>query len=188
MEVADIAEKYCAFLRGINTGRSKIAMSELRRAFCGMGLADPRTVLATGNVVLSLSGENLAELKIQIENDLSIRFSYDAHVFIKSRKDIEVILGAARNIGLPKNCHLYVLVCDEESLPSELSRLFSSLPALPEEKLVLAGNAPFWIVPKGFTLKSPFGTKILGGSEYKTRLTSRNISTIEKVCALMQSM
>ena len=43
--------QYCAFLRGINVGGLKIAMADLRQLMEELGLADVRTVLATGNAV-----------------------------------------------------------------------------------------------------------------------------------------
>jgi hypothetical protein len=38
-----------------------------------------------------------------------------------------------------------------------------------------------WIVAKGETLSSDFGSMVLGNKKYKEKLTSRNINTIERI-------
>jgi uncharacterized protein (DUF1697 family) len=66
-------------------------------------------------------------------------------------------------------------------LESELKEFFDSVTNEPQEKLVMRESGMFWIVPKGSTLKSEFGSKVLGNKKYKSSLTSRNINTIQKI-------
>lgn len=176
-------EKYCAFLRGINVNGVNIKMDALKEAFVRMGLPDAKTILATGNVIFtpaegSPSGR---EIKTQIEKALSRNFSYDAHVILRSSTEIRDIAASAQAIDVPEECHLYHLLCDDAQVLPDLKQLFDSISHVPDERLILLQSGAFWIVPKGSTLSSDFGSKGLGNKKYKDRLTSRNINTIQKV-------
>ena len=45
--------RYCAFLRGINVGGTKLNMADLKTEFEAAGFTGVITVLATGNVIFS---------------------------------------------------------------------------------------------------------------------------------------
>lgn len=182
-----MAEKYCVFLRGINVNGINIKMNALKEAFHKMGFKDVTTVLATGNVIISLSEENSSreELKFFIEEELSKYFQYDAHVIIHSNKEIQEIYSDAQAIDVPEGFHNYCLLSDDRELFPELKNLFDSVPHVPHENFIIIGDGAFWVVSKGDTLNSNFGSKVLGSKKYKSRLTSRNINTIQKICQKM---
>ena len=46
-------EKYCVFLRGINVNGIKIKMQDLKAVLTNLGFTDVKTILATGNVILT---------------------------------------------------------------------------------------------------------------------------------------
>ncbi len=178
-----MAKNYCAFLRGINVNGTSMKMDALKAAFIEMGFADVKTVLASGNVIFSSAGEDSSaqELKSSIENGLSGYFHYDAHVFIRDGKEIREMLDAAQTNHVPEECHHYSLLFDDRELFTNLKQLFDAMPHAPHEQLTLHSSGAFWIVPKGLTLASDFGTKVLGSKQYKSRLTSRNMNTIQKI-------
>ncbi len=182
-----MAEKYCAFLRGVNVNGINIKMDVLKAAFIDMGFQNVKTILATGNVIFSDVKEHNPgqDIKATIENALSSHFGYDAHIFIRSNTQIQAILCAARTITVPDKCHHYCLLCDDTRLPLELKELFDSMPHMPQEQFIAHEVGAFWIVPKGSTLSSDFGAKILGSKKYKSLLTSRNINTMEKIYKAM---
>jgi len=178
-----MADKYCVFLRGINVNGIKIKMDALKAVFYEMGFLDVRTILATGNVVISVtegSGHG-QELKSSIEKELSEHFNYEAHIILRSNKEIMEIHTAAQSVTVPEGCHNYFLFCDDKELFSELSNLFESMPHAPQEQFLPSIHGAFWVVPKGFTLESEFGSNVLGNKKYKGRLTSRNMNTVEKI-------
>ena len=183
----DMKEKYCAFLRGINVNGVNIKMDALKEAFVGMGFPDAQTILATGNVIFTPAEGNPSgqEAKAYIEKELGRNFSYDAHVILRSRAEVRDVLNSAEAVDVPEECHLYYLLCDDAQVLPELEQLFGSVPHAPDEKLIPLRSGAFWIVPKGSTLSSDFGSKVLGNKKYKNRLTSRNINTIQKVYKTM---
>lgn len=174
-------EKYCVFLRGINVNGIKIKMEALVDAFNIMGFSEARTILATGNVVISYAQNNREDLKPHIEKGLAGYFNYDAYVFLRSFDEIKDIFLTSQTLLVPEGFHCYYLLCDNDKLPSELKQIFDTVSKLPDEQFILHNKGAFWLVPKGSTLSSNFGSKILGEKKYKAGLTSRNISTIEKV-------
>lgn len=181
-------QKYAVFLRGINVNGITIKMEALKSAFEEMGFSDVKTLLATGNVVISSPGNGMSkeELTAFIEGKLREHFSYDAHVFLLDSAETTTVCAAANEITVSESCHHYFLLCGDEEILSEIGALFESVSHGPEEQFILLPYGASWIVPKGSTLSSEFGSKVLGRKKYKDKLTSRNMNTMEKIRALMQ--
>jgi uncharacterized protein (DUF1697 family) len=157
-------------------------MKELKEFFVGLGFTDVKTILATGNVLVTIDEDRLKnDRKETIERELSKAFSYEAHIIIRSRSEIEAICMEASKIQLPQDYHLYVLLCDSEEVVMELSTVFGRMEHSRSELVVPYRKELLWMVPKGDTLKSEFGSKVLQSKKYKDKLTSRNINTIEKL-------
>lgn len=178
--------KFCAFLRGVNVKGTAMKMDKLKEAFKEMGFENCKTILATGNVIFvcdnSLTG---GELRAFIEQKLSSFFDYDANVFIRSAKEVTNMVTAGNTISHSEDNHLYVLISDEKELLLELRELFNKVVHEPGEEFIVEADTAFWTVPKGSTLSSEFGSKVLGSKKYKSALTSRNQNTMEKVLAAM---
>lgn len=175
-------KKICCFLRGVNVKGTSMKMADLKTAFEKMGFTDISTIQASGNVIFDAS-DNLGkeELKQAIEKQLSSYFQYDANVFLRERREIEELLSTAKALTVPGDCHLYSLICDNKEILEELKALFLETPHEPLEEYIVTETDAFWTVPKGSTLSSEFGSKVLGKKRYKSYLTSRNINTIEKI-------
>lgn len=184
-----MVEKYCVFLRGINVNGISIKMDALKEAFIKMGFTDAKTILATGNVIFTLTERNSCGQKTKpyIEKELSKHFLYDAHIIMRSSKEIQDVIFIAQTMDVREECHNYYLLFDDRELLLELKQLFDSMPHSPQEQLMILECGAFWIVPKGATLSSDFGSKVLGNKKYKSRLTSRNINTIQKIYKAMMN-
>jgi len=181
-------QKYCAFLRGVNVNGVNIKMDRLKQAFIEMGFEDVKTVLATGNVVFCPGRDQKeTELGAFIERELSRYFQYEAHVLLRDALELQTILDTASSIELSKDYHLYCLLIEGAQIPGELEALFDSVPHLTGERFIPLGSDALWIVPKGSTLLSGFGSKVLGRKRYKSALTSRNINTIIKILGIMRA-
>ena len=153
--------RYCAFLRGINVGGTKLKMADLKKEFEAAGFTDVITVLATGNVIFSSATlPDLSFLPVQS--------------FIKTEQQVREIV--QNNPFQPEeDYHFYVFVAEKTFAQSEFNLLNTSA----EEGLVRADTF-YWKVPKGMTLTTAFG-KILGKKVYKDLFTSRNINTLERI-------
>ena len=84
-----------ALLRAINVGgRGKIAMADLRAAFAGLGYADTRTVLQTGNVVFSGKAGGSQKLEAELEKALAASLGLRTDVIVRSADEWERIIAA----------------------------------------------------------------------------------------------
>jgi len=181
-------QPWCVFLRGVNVNGVTVRMDALKEAFRAMGHPEARTVLATGNVVVLLGDADPARHRAGIERALSDTFSYDAHVFLRSAEEIGSICAAAKKVAVPADFHQYLLLLEDEGTLAALSEAFGSLPHAAGERFLPLGRDAFWLVPKGQTLGSPFGSKALGSRRFKNVLTSRNMNTVEKIRSAMESI
>lgn len=174
---------YCIFLRGVNVNGIKIKMVDLKALLISFGYENPKTILATGNIILSFDTpiENLNDFKLDLEAKLSDYFSYQAFLFIRDYESINNLVNAADKLKLPDDYHTYALILDEPDTQSELIDEFNNLSSTENESLSAINADVFWIIKKGNTLLSDFGKKALGKKYFKSKLTSRNMNTIRKI-------
>jgi uncharacterized protein (DUF1697 family) len=169
---------YAVFLRGINVGGINIRMADLREALKGSGFTDAKTLLASGNVVLT-SGKDAAAVKRECEKCLRDSFGYEAWV---------VVLPADRVAGLVKACpypeddkstHSYITLSSDAAVLDELDRAGAALGDGHRQQR-LGPEALAWLAPAGGTLDSPF-SKISAKARFKAATTTRNLRTMIKV-------
>ena len=77
------ATRYIALLRGVNiSGKNKVPMAELKKAFEKLGFGAVKTYLNSGNVIFSSDEENIGSLTDRIETMIKERFGLDILVFV----------------------------------------------------------------------------------------------------------
>lgn len=75
---------HVALLRGVNVGgHRKVPMAALRALAEGLGLANPRTYVASGNLVFE-SDERGATIEAMLEEALKERFGFHVDVIVRS--------------------------------------------------------------------------------------------------------
>jgi uncharacterized protein (DUF1697 family) len=78
-----------ALIRGINVGRAKrVAMADLRALFEGLGYADVRTLLNSGNVVFTATREAPGKSSTRIENALTTELGVTARVTVITAEEL----------------------------------------------------------------------------------------------------
>lgn len=75
--------RHVAFLRGINLGKRRMKMDQLRRHVEELGLDNVATFIASGNVVFDYSGSDLGRLEGEIETHLEDAFGFFADTFVR---------------------------------------------------------------------------------------------------------
>lgn len=107
MEGTTNMKRYVAFLRGVNiSGKNKVPMEELRKAFEVLGFGEVKTYLNSGNVIFS-SDENIGGLTSQVETMIQNRFGLDIPVFVTSKENLEDILQHAPEWWGNENKEIY---------------------------------------------------------------------------------
>jgi uncharacterized protein (DUF1697 family) len=177
--------KYAAFLRGVNVGGVNLKMADVATALTDAGLADVRTILATGNVTLD-SPDAADAVRSTAEKALRKRFGYDAWVLVYPIRKVRAIVD-----GYPFEPELdgyqsYVTFVSDTDVLVELAALADAAladEAEADEKIargLKSAGVIYWQVPKNQTLDSSIG-KTMGKKRYKSSTTTRNLRTLVKV-------
>lgn len=176
-------DRKIALLRGINVGKSaRIAMADLRECTEAAGCADVKTVLATGNVVLTDPRPEV-DLRAVLEAAYADRFGYDAVVQVLTRGAVEDAVAAYPFATLDDH-HDYLIFCDDPDVTVAVAEAMRAAMAAEGTEAVEAGReCVYWRVPRGLTLSSP-AAKVTSGRSHGRHLTMRNIRTLRKILAL----
>jgi len=79
--------------RGMNTGGVRAPVSDLRAMATEMGLGNPRTLLASGNLVVE-SDRDLAGLETAVEAEMKRRFGLDITAMVRTSADWQALIAA----------------------------------------------------------------------------------------------
>ncbi|ORW04680.1 DUF1697 domain-containing protein [Mycobacterium kyorinense] len=167
--------RYAAFLRGVNVGGVNLKMADVAAALTAAGLANVRTILASGNGLLE-SDRDADAVRATAETALRQRFGYDAWVLVYEVDTLRAIIDAYPFEPEVEGHHSYVTLVADPDVLDELA----ALPAGPAEKIARGDGVIYWQVPKGDTLQSTIG-KTMGKKRYKSSTTTRNLRTLGKV-------
>ena len=168
---------FAVFLRGINVGGINIKMAELRQALKTAGFPDARTLLASGNVVLT-SSLDAAAVKRACEKCLRETFGYDAWVVVLDAARVADLVTACPYPDDDKTTHTYITLSSDVGMLDELEAAGAALEGAEQKRL--GPEALAWLAPAGGTLDSPF-SKVTAKSKFKASTTTRNLRTLIKV-------
>jgi uncharacterized protein (DUF1697 family) len=82
-----------AMLRGVNLGKRKVIMSELRELIEGAGFTDVRTLVASGNLVLNAKVTG-AKLEVKLEKVILGGLELKTDVFVRDADQLDAIIAA----------------------------------------------------------------------------------------------
>jgi uncharacterized protein (DUF1697 family) len=172
-----MGSSYAVFLRGINVGGINIKMADLREALKACGFPDARTLLASGNVVLT-SSLGAAAVKQECEKCLRAAFCYEAWVVVLDAGRVAELVEACPYPDDDKSTHTYVTLSSDTAVLDELDEAGTGLEGAEQKRL--GPEALAWLAPAGGTLDSPF-SKITAKARFKAATTTRNLRTLIKV-------
>jgi uncharacterized protein (DUF1697 family) len=173
--------RFVALLRGVNVGGITVKSAALADMARGLGLADARTVLASGNLVFS-ADEEPRPLKARIEAALSERFGYDAKIVLTTADHLTAVVDAYPFDPERDGYHAYVLFGTDQAVLDELVAAAADLPAA-DEKVAPGDGVVYWECPKGSTVQTPFAKVTAKRSTTAATVTNRNIRTLGKILA-----
>jgi uncharacterized protein (DUF1697 family) len=178
-----MAASHVALLRGINVGTAKrIAMADLRELIAGLGYTEVRTLLNSGNVILTAPPRSGDPSK-RIEKEIEKRLGVSSRVTVLTAAELEV---AVRGNSLLKVAthpsRLFVGALATRDDRSRLEPLMRKRWGL--ERLALGERVCYLWCPDG-VIKSPLMKEV--GRALGDAITSRNWSTIQKLHGLVQA-
>jgi uncharacterized protein (DUF1697 family) len=163
-----------ALLRGVNLGKRKVIMSELRELVEGAGFSDVRTLVASGNLVLrsALGG---AKLEAKLEKVILEGLELKTEVFVRDADQLEAIVAANPFKPLAKTNPNFLVVTFMRAAASAAEMDAMAKTALTGEEIKQGKDCLYIKFPKG-----------QGPSKLKTPklATARNWNTVTKLAAM----
>jgi uncharacterized protein (DUF1697 family) len=171
--------RVAALLRGVNLGKRRIAMPELRAVLEGLGHADVETYQQSGNVVFTPAPRAPKELAGALAAAISDAFGYDVPVVVRTGTELErVVSRCPYAVDDPTR-----LVVAFLSGPVELDALaLGDLEAYAPDELALVGRELYVSVPNG-QARSKLMERLTARRQPVT-LTVRNWRTVTALAEL----
>jgi uncharacterized protein (DUF1697 family) len=120
-------QRYVAFLRGMNLGQRRLAMSELKALFEELRFAEVETFIASGNVLFSSPKRKASQFEAPIATHLEKSLGYRVDTFVRTVAEVAAI-GKAKAFpdeGKPGvTVHVGFL---HEKLPVEVARKLAAV-------------------------------------------------------------
>lgn len=176
-------KRHVALLRGINVGKNKrVQMADLRELLEGLGYADVKTLINSGNAVLT-SSKRPATLAKEIEQGIESEFGIDVQVLVRSRDELANVV--ERN-PFPKQVaegsKLHVTFLSAAVTKRELGDI--DVASFAPNRFELSGREIYLWTPDGMMgaadMLDALSEKRLGVSA-----TTRNWNTVTKLLALL---
>lgn len=178
-------EKYIAFIRGINVGgHNKVPMAELKNHLEHNGFENVVTYINSGNVLVSSTHTDVAEVKVQFEAIILEAFELKISVMIISLQDLSTALNHAPAWWdvdeTAKHNAIFILPpVDVQTVYREICDI-----KLPSEKVDIYGRVIFWSVPiEDYSAASL--SKVVRAKTLE-KITVRNAKTTKKMLMIAQ--
>ena len=177
-------KRHIALLRGINVGKAKrVAMADLRALMEGLGHANVRTLLNSGNVVFDAKSGTPATLAKQLRAAVLAECGVDCEVIVKSAADLAAAIAEhPLRKHADDDARMLVMFTQEASALAELKALEASDWA-PEA--FAAGRHAAWLWCASGIIESRVAKAV--GKVLKERGTARNWATVVKLQAMVAS-
>ena len=171
--------RYVALLRGVNVGGITVRSADLAAMARDLGLADVRTVLASGNLTFA-SDEAATPLKARIEAGLRDAFGYDAWIVLTTADHLAAVVEAYPFDPEPGDrYHPYVLFSSDPAVLDEIEEATGALPAA-DERTARGDGVLYWECPRGSSTKTPVA-KLVAKPRFRSTTTTRNLRTLHKL-------
>jgi uncharacterized protein (DUF1697 family) len=175
-----VANRYVAFLRGINVGGHRVKMDDLAKLFTALKFTNVSTFIASGNVIFDSSTSDTPRLEKQIEDHLERSLGYGAATFVRTPAEIASAIaanpfGSADNPDANHTVHIGFL---RESLGKEAKRKLISLGG-PMDEFEVIGRELYWLC-RGRTSDSPVGWPVVAKTVAMPS-TMRNLTMLRKL-------
>ncbi len=178
-------KKYIALLRGVNvSGKNKIVMPLLKKAFEAIGFSAVTTYINSGNVLFSSESEDREKLIQQCEAIITDQFDLTIPVTVVAVEELaDTIMNAPDWWNQEKETVHYAIFVIP---PMTVSEVFSAVGEInPDyEKIAYHGEVIFWSAPRQTFYKARW-SKIASSSVNK-QVTIRNANTINKLLLMSQ--
>jgi uncharacterized protein (DUF1697 family) len=168
-------------LRGVNLGPSRrLAMGDLRTLLTSLGYDDARTLLQSGNVVLT-TGKKPATLKAELEQHIAAGFGLETEVFVRTRDELADVVARNPLRGVAVNPSRYLVSFLSGEPEADRVRELATVAVAPEG-LAASGREIYSWHPNG--IRDSKLARLLAKERLGVSATARNWNTVTKLLAL----
>jgi uncharacterized protein (DUF1697 family) len=171
-----------AFLRAVNVGgTAMIAMAELKALAEDIGLAEPKTLLQSGNLVFEAGGKTAAAIEKLLEREIAERLGVEPDVMVRTARQIKAAI--ARN-PFPKEAKndpslLHVRFLKTQASAAAVASLSR---AIKGREVVKGGGGEVFIYFPDGAGNSKLTNAVI--ERHLARGTSRNWNTVTKLAEM----
>lgn len=174
-----------AFLRGMNLGKRRIKMDELRARFEELKFSAVETFIASGNVIFETRVKETGKLEDTIQRHLHATLGYEVDTFVRTRAELAAIAAfrpfAAADMDPPENT-VHCGFLRETLTPAQARGLEACRSEV--DAFRVQGREYYWLCRRIKTHES----KIWAARELKAlklpTSSMRNLTTVRKLAAL----
>jgi uncharacterized protein (DUF1697 family) len=83
---------HVVLLRGVNLGKRRVSMAELRKLLEGLGYTDVSTYVQSGNAVLTSKKTDESRIAADVESELTKAFGFAVPVVVRKRADLATVV------------------------------------------------------------------------------------------------
>jgi uncharacterized protein (DUF1697 family) len=173
--------RYALLIRGINVGRAKrISMADLTRVLVRLGYTDVRTLLQSGNAVLSAPPRQEKKIAAAIEAAIAAETGVSALVLVRTRDQIAAVIDG-NPLPVPNGSRFMVTFLTGAPDAAALAAIDPDR-YQPEEFAVGDGVLYVWCA-NGITDSALLPE--LSEKKLRTQATARNWNTVTKLLTML---
>jgi uncharacterized protein (DUF1697 family) len=174
-----------ALLRGINVGsHNRIAMASLRELLAGLGYSDARTLVQSGNIVLSAEAppDRLAR---ELEREIAREFDVETPVIVRTREELAAVVALDPLGDVADRHQLYQVSFLSAEPDPEVVKKIAAVDVSPE-RFVHAGREIYAWHPDG--IHSSRLARLLSDKRLGVTATARNWKTTTKLLEMAEEL
>ena len=178
-------KRYIAFLRGINiSGKNKVPMAELKKAFEKLEFGEVRTYLNSGNVAFSSDKSDTEKFTKQIEAMIKQQFAFHTPVFVIAKEKLDDILDNAPDWWGNDNKEIYdnLIFVIPPATPAEIYCEIGE-PKEGLERVKDYKEAIFWSFSRKDYQKTNWWPKT-ASANIGSKVTIRTANTVRKIVGM----
>ena len=162
---------YVALLRAVNVGGRKLLMADLKALAEKVGLQEPRTYIASGNLLFR-SGKAEAELRSLLEREIKAHLGKPTDVLIRTAAELGEVVKDNPFANEPGNRVVAIFL--DEKPPQELEAKITNIT---DERIALGRREIYVHYPNGMGRSKVRIPAAASG-------TARNMNTVAKLAQL----
>lgn len=174
-----------ALLRAVNVGgRTQVPMARLKAIAADLGLAAPRTLLQSGNLVFRTDRTDVAALETALEAAIADAFAYPSDVLLREADAWESAMAVNPFGEEARRDPSRTLLMALRAPPTTEAVAALADAATGDERVAVVGDHAYLVFPSGVAKTKLTNVRIerlLG-----TRGTARNWNTVEKIAAALR--